>query len=193
VIKAAQLTARSSRIAAGYGQKGQAIMPDRPDIDNIRLGRTASSIRRQVACATAPGGGDTEAVITLELAQQLRAKGLEWRPVPGDRFVLPNRGMDDQVFVISDMTIQVQDLPTGRVIGFNGTTEWALDSVQQADVVWLPRESQLRELLGDSFLGLHAVPSGYAVVIERDGQHERRVDGDCEQAYARSLLSLLDQ
>ena len=100
--------------------------------------------------------------------------------------------MDDQVFVISDMTIQVYDLPTGRVIGFNGTTEWALDSVQQDDVVWLPRESQLRELLGDSFLGLHAVPSGYAVVIELDGQRQECVDSDCEQAYARSLLTLLN-
>lgn len=136
--------------------------------------------------------GQTETVITLELAQQLRDKGLEWTPAPGDRFVLPNRDMDDQVFVISDMTIEIHDLPTGRVIGFNGTTEWALDSVRQDDAVWLPRESQLRELLGDSFLGLHAVSNGFAVVIERDGRRQRYLDSDCEQAYARSLLTLLD-
>jgi hypothetical protein len=131
-------------------------------------------------------------VISLELAQQLRDKGLEWTPAAGDRFVFPNRDMDNQVFVISDMAIEVHDLPTGSVIGFNGTTEWALDSVEQADVVWLPREGQLRELLAGSFLGLHVVPDGFAVVIERDGEQRRYRDSDCEQTYARTLLALLD-
>jgi hypothetical protein len=134
----------------------------------------------------------TGTVISLELAQQLRDKGLQWTPTPGDRFVLPNRDMDDQVFVISDMTIEVHDLPTGRIIGFNGTTEWALDSVAQGEVVWLPREGQLRELLAGSFLGLHVVPNGFAVVIERDGEQQRFLDSDCEQAYARTLLTLID-
>jgi hypothetical protein len=31
--------------------------------------------------------------------------------------------MDDQVFVVSDMTIEGHDLPTGRIIGLNHTTE----------------------------------------------------------------------
>jgi hypothetical protein len=134
----------------------------------------------------------TGAVITLGMAQQLRDKGLEWTPAAGDRFVFPNRDMDNQVFVISDMTVEVHDLPTGRIIGFNGTTEWALDSVEQADVVWLPREGQLRELLAGSFRGLHVVPNGFAVVIERDGKQQRYWDSDCERAYARTLLALLD-
>ena len=56
--------------------------------------------------------------------------------------------MDDDVFVLSDMTVEVHDLPSGRVIGFNGTTEWALDEVAQRDALWIPREDQLRELLG---------------------------------------------
>jgi hypothetical protein len=134
----------------------------------------------------------TGSVITLELAQQLRDRGLEWSPAPGDRFVLPDRDMDNQVFVISDMTVEVHDLPTGRIIGFNGTTEWALDSVEQREVVWLPREGQLRELLAGNFLGLQVVPNGFAVVIERDGEQRRYVDSDCEQAYARTVLALLD-
>jgi hypothetical protein len=132
-------------------------------------------------------------VITVELALRLRDKGLEWTPAPGDRFVIPNRGIDDEVFVVSDMTIEVYDFPTGRLFGFNGTTEWALDSVEQREVVWLPREGQLRELLADRFLGLSADPGGFAVVIERDGEQERYVDRDCEQAYARSLLAVLDK
>lgn len=40
-------------------------------------------------------------VISLELARQLRAAGVRWDLAPGDKFVLPDRGMDDDVFVIS--------------------------------------------------------------------------------------------
>ena len=70
---------------------------------------------------------------------------------PGDRFVLPNRGMDDDVFVLSNMTVEVHEFPSGKVIGFNGVTEWALDSVDQREAVWLPAEHQLRDLLGGLF------------------------------------------
>ena len=87
------------------------------------------------------------------------------------------------------MTVEVHEFPTGSVIGFNGTTEWALDSLDQGDVVWLPREDQLRELLGDRFARLEALPGGFAVVIEKDGVEHRHVDIDAERAYARALLS----
>ncbi|MFC5272404.1 hypothetical protein [Brachybacterium sacelli] len=30
---------------------------------------------------------------------------------------------------------------------FNGTTEWALDSVEQHEAIWIPREDQLRTAL----------------------------------------------
>ena len=66
------------------------------------------------------------------------AAGLTWEPAAGDRFVVPGRGIDDEAFVLSDMTVEVHDLPTGRIIGFNGTTEWALDSLELDEVVWLP-------------------------------------------------------
>nr|WP_284290807.1 hypothetical protein [Angustibacter aerolatus] len=55
---------------------------------------------------------------------------------------MPDRGMDADVFVVSDMTIEVHSGPGGTFMGFNGTTEWALDSVDTDDVVWLPREDQ---------------------------------------------------
>ncbi len=87
-------------------------------------------------------------MISVDLAQRLRAAGLAWTPAAGDRFVVPGRGIDDQAFVLSDMTVEVHDLPTGPIIGFNGTTEWALDSLEMREVVWLPREAQLREALG---------------------------------------------
>ena len=137
-----------------------------------------------------------KAMITLEMALRLRDAGLRWRPAPGDRFVVPDRGMDDEVFVVSEMTIQVHEMPQGSVIRFNGTTEWALDSIGADEVVWLPRESQLRDLLGDRFLRLEAVDGGFAVVVRTadDAQprgEQRHADIDAERAYARGVLALL--
>ena len=130
-------------------------------------------------------------VITLELAERLRDAGLEWDPVAGDRFIVPDRDMDDDVFVVSDMTVEVHDFPTGRVIGFNGTVEWALDSIEQRAVLWLPRESQLRERLGASFVRLEAVPPGAVVEIDSPTGRQRHADVEPERAYARAVLAQL--
>jgi hypothetical protein len=131
-------------------------------------------------------------MITVELALRLRTAGLGWKPASGDRFVIPGREMDADVFVVSELTIDVHQAPTGPLIRFNGTTEWALDSVPQEAVVWLPREGQLREALGPRFRRLEPIGDGFAVVIERrDGAEERHVDLDAERAYARALLSVL--
>ena len=131
-------------------------------------------------------------MITVELARRLRAAGLDWEPGPGDRFVIADRDMDTEVFVVSELTIEVQETPSGPHIRFNGTTEWALDSVEQDDVVWLPREAQLRERLGEAFRRLEAVPGGFVVVIDGvDRPEERHVDLDAECAYARAVLAVL--
>ena len=114
-----------------------------------------------------------------------------WVPGPGDRFVVPDREMDEDVFVVSEMTVEVHDYPGGKVIGFNGTTEWALDSIEQREVVWLPRENQLRDLLASRFVRLEAVPDGFAVDISYDGEVLRHIRPDAEQAYAEALLSIL--
>jgi hypothetical protein len=131
-------------------------------------------------------------MISVEMALRLRAAGLEWKPASGDRFVIPGREMDADVFVVSELTIDVHQAPTGPLIRFNGTTEWALDSVPQEAVVWLPREGQLREALGARFRRLEPIGDGFAVVIEgTDGSEERYVDVDAERAYARALLAVL--
>jgi len=127
-------------------------------------------------------------VISVEQARRLRKAGALWVPATGDRFLVPDRGMDDDVFVVSDMTVEVHDYPGGKVIGFNGTTEWALDSIEQREVVWLPREDQLRALLGEQFVRLEAVPEGYAVETSTG----RFLEEDAEQAYAEALLDLLN-
>jgi hypothetical protein len=131
-------------------------------------------------------------MISVELALRLRAAGLEWTPASGDRFVIPGREMDADVFVVSELTIDVHQAPTGPLIRFNGTTEWALDSVPQEAVVWLPHEGKLREALGPRFRRLEPIGDGFAVVIEGlDGSEERHVDVDAERAYARALLAVL--
>lgn len=126
-------------------------------------------------------------MITIEQAARLRKAGVRWAPTAGDRFVVPDRNMDNDVFVVSDMTIEVGDYQGRKMIGFNGTTEWALDSIEQREVVWLPREDQLRALLGDSFRALSAVPDGYRVELT-DTTHTA---DDAEQAYAKAVIHLL--
>ena len=132
-------------------------------------------------------------MLTIELARRLTDAGLTWEPARGDRFVLPVNGMERDVFVISDLTIDVHHFASGDVIGFNGTTEWALDSVERSKVVWLPREDQLREVLGEAFVALEALEGGYAVGLRTSaGAVERCVDIDAERAYARAVIALLE-
>jgi hypothetical protein len=130
-------------------------------------------------------------MITIELALQLQVAGLKWEPASGDRFVITNVNMDAEVFVVSQLTIDVHQAPTGPLIRFNGTTEWALDSVAQDETVWLPLEGQLRIELGSHFRRLEPVGDGLAVVIEHGGVEKRHIDVDAERAYARALLAVL--
>jgi hypothetical protein len=132
-------------------------------------------------------------VITRDLAVALAERGLEWLPSSGDRFCVPVRELDDEVFVVSGMAIEVFDLPSGAEMRFNGTVEWALDSIAQSEVIWMPREDQLRAALGDRFARLESVTGGFAVVLDSDGPEERYVDIDAERAYARALLSVLGE
>jgi hypothetical protein len=131
-------------------------------------------------------------VISVELARQLHAAGLVWHPSEGDRFVLPDRGMDERVFTISHMVVEVRTAPTGQVIAFNGTTEWALDAVEQAEAVWLPREGQLRAALGTSLLSLARLEDGsYRVTCRTSDGLGEVEDTDAADAYGRALLTLL--
>jgi hypothetical protein len=139
-------------------------------------------------------------MITHELAHELARRGLPWKPGSGDRFFVPDRDMDDEVFVVSGMSIEISDLPSGTEMRFNGTVEWALDSIAQSEVVWLPREEQMRTSLAERFLRLERIDApldgaagGWAVVLTSTGPggEERHVDIDAERAYARALLSVL--
>jgi hypothetical protein len=130
-------------------------------------------------------------MISLSRAQELHEAGLRWHPAPGDRFTV--RALEGQVFTISDMVVEPHDYPTGTVLGFNGTTEWALDSVAQEDALWLPREDQLRDLLGGTFRSLaRSTYGGYQVLIEVAGRPEQVFSADeAADAYGQALLALV--
>jgi hypothetical protein len=130
-------------------------------------------------------------VLGVEMARQLKEAGLTWKPGAGDRFAIPDRDLDDEIFVLSNMTIEVYNVPEGRVIGFNGTTEWALDDVEIEETIWLPREDQLRELLGGTFRALRRTDTGYDVEVDLLGEARRFAAATPEEAYAAALLHLL--
>jgi hypothetical protein len=130
-------------------------------------------------------------VIGLELARALRTAGLTWTPASGDRFVIDMPDLDEQSFVLSDLTVDVQHLGGRPVLAFNGTVEWALDSVTIEQAVWLPHEEQLRSALGAAFRSLERAGETYRVVIEVDGGSIEFDDEDASAAYGRAVLNLL--
>ncbi|MFE6969611.1 pilus assembly protein CpaE [Isoptericola sp. NPDC057653] len=136
-------------------------------------------------------------MISTELAARLRDAGLVWRPADGDRFRIDAPELSTDVFTVSTMTIQAHEYPTGTILGFNGTTEWALDSVAIEDALWLPREDQLRDLLRSTFLGLRrSTPDGardrYEVDVELLGEQRTFADDDPAEAYGAALLALVE-
>ncbi|GGI04224.1 pilus assembly protein CpaE [Egicoccus halophilus] len=131
-------------------------------------------------------------MIPIPTARHLRDAGLSWTPADGDRFVLPDRGMDDDVFTISEMVVEVRSSPAGRLIAFNGTTEWALDAVEQAEAIWVPRESQLREALGEAMLSLVRAEDGWRCTVRVGRQLLEVAAPTAEEAYADALLRVLD-
>jgi hypothetical protein len=130
-------------------------------------------------------------LLGVDVAKQLKEAGLTWKPGAGDRFAIPDRDLDEDIFVLSNMTIEVYNVPEGRVIGFNGTTEWALDDVEIEETIWLPREDQLRELLGGTFRALRRTDNGYEVEIDLLGEVRIFAGSIAEDAYAAALLHLL--
>lgn len=130
-------------------------------------------------------------MLSCDLAHALADSGMAWAPAPGDRFVITVPDMETTVFHLADMVADLHHFVDGAVVGFNGTTEWALDSVDLDQVLWIPREDQLRDALGDAFVGLERTGSRYAVSV-RVGTSEHRAEADdVEDAYARALLTVL--
>jgi hypothetical protein len=69
---------------------------------------------------------------------------LIWTPAVNDYFAIPDRGFDVRLFVISDVMPTMEIRHNLSVIIVQGTVEWTLDYLLISEVVWMPREDQLR-------------------------------------------------
>lgn len=137
-------------------------------------------------------------MISLSLAIELKLAGLTWQPEMHDFFAIPQPDLEDRLFVLSDMTIDIQPLFGWQAITFNGAMEWSLDYIMTADVVWVPTESQLREMLQERLLAeeqpavqLLSAISGYNCQITYDGILHEFEAATASDAYGQALLFLV--
>jgi hypothetical protein len=135
---------------------------------------------------------DTAPVISRDLAERL-APYVTWTPANGDMFFIPRPEIADSVFIVSDMVVELVTSGGESRFHFNGTVEWALDSVESEGVVWLPREDQLREMLGDYFLSLDTAPGGFVVTVSGPGKaYHTEAEAEAADAYAQAALYVLE-
>ncbi|MEM8857543.1 MAG: pilus assembly protein CpaE [Chloroflexota bacterium] len=136
--------------------------------------------------------------ISLDTAIKLKQAGLAWTPQTHDFFAIPDVEMDEKIFAMSDMTVSMEVLDGYQAITFNGAVEWALDFIYKSDAIWLPTESQLRNLLV-SYLGaepkmmLQTSIGGYVVTITHQDSRQPFEGITAEEAYAAAILATLDQ
>jgi len=137
-------------------------------------------------------------MIGLETARKLKAAGLHWEPAQGDRFAVPERGMDDRVFVINDMATIIEMIQGAEMVTFHGTPEWALDYVYLGEAVWLPEEGQLRQLLEDRLASEGVAVYDLLFADERftcrfawRGEAVAFAADEASEAYAAALLHVM--
>jgi hypothetical protein len=130
-------------------------------------------------------------VISRDLAVRL-APHVSWTPANGDMFFIPRPEIAESVFIVSDMVVELVTSGGESRFHFNGTVEWALDSVDSDGVVWLPREDQLRQLLGDYFLSLDSSAGGFVVTVSGPGKaYHTQAEREAADAYAHAALYVL--
>jgi len=137
-------------------------------------------------------------MISLLLANNLKQAGLVWRAGVNDFFAIPDRGMDDRVFVLSDLMANLEILRGWPAVTFHGTAEWAQDYILTAEVVWLPREEQLRQAILDTLqderlesLQLNFAGQNYRCTLVLDGETVVVDAPSASAAYGQVLLRLL--
>ncbi|MBN1991571.1 MAG: pilus assembly protein CpaE [Anaerolineae bacterium] len=138
-------------------------------------------------------------MLSITLAQKLKAAGLAWTPAKKDFFAIPDRGLDEMIFVISDMTVFVETLKGQLAVTFHGAVEWALDYIMVGELVWLPTEAQLRELLEQRLIGepeprltLNSTADGYCCTIQFHGDRPAFEAFGASEAYGLALLHVLE-
>jgi hypothetical protein len=132
-------------------------------------------------------------MISRELAVRL-APHLSWTPHNSDQFFIPQPEISESVFTVSDMVVELVSRDGQSRFHFNGTTEWALDSVESGEVVWLPREEQLRQMLGEHFLSLDSSRAGFVVTVSGPNKaYHTPPQPEAGDAYGMALLYVLTQ
>lgn len=132
-------------------------------------------------------------MLTLALAVQLKKAGLEWQPALHDTFALPERGLDDRRFVLTEVMTYIELFHGSPVVTFHGTAEWALDFILQTEAVWIPNETQLRELLQQygKKLVLCQTADGFECQLESGGETLAFSGNNVCDIYGSALLQLL--
>ncbi len=124
---------------------------------------------------------------------------MQWQPALYDFFAIPDRNLDERVFVISDLLATLETLQGQQVVAFQGASEWALDDLATGELIWLPREDQLRQVLeaallsrGRPELRLDCGLDGCRCTIWVDGRPMTFRGQQAVEAYAAALLYLLN-
>ncbi|GMQ78462.1 MAG: hypothetical protein BMS9Abin02_0975 [Anaerolineae bacterium] len=139
-------------------------------------------------------------MISLSIATELKACGLVWEPSLHDFFAIPDSDLDNRIFVVSDMMIDFHQLFGRQIITFNGAVEWSLDNIMMADAVWMPTESQLRELVQGRLL--HESDPSIQLLAHGNKYHCKFTSGestaifeaaDASDAYGMALLQFLQE
>jgi hypothetical protein len=137
-------------------------------------------------------------MISLSLAVELKNAGLVWNPALHNLFAIPDSDLDQRVFVVSDMAIDVERLFGQQAITFNGAVEWSLDHIMVDDVVWMPTEEQLREALQQRLLGeaepairLNSYSNRFRCMINLEGELLSFEAHTASDAYGLALLHIL--
>ncbi|MEZ4646767.1 MAG: pilus assembly protein CpaE [Chloroflexota bacterium] len=134
----------------------------------------------------------------LPLAQELKAAGLVWQADINDFFGIPDRDLDDRVFVVADLMANLELFRGWPVVSFHGAAEWALDYIFTSEVVWLPTEGQARQELEDFLLGeenlqlqVTLLNQGYRCEILFQGSPLTFQAATAVESYGKALLHLL--
>ena len=139
-------------------------------------------------------------MIPLTLAIQLKDAGLKWIPDLNDFFAIPDRDLDDRIFVMSDMMTEPTTLKGWPAITFHGTSEWAMDYIFIEEVVWMPSEEQLRQEL-IFMLDQSEEKTELTLKLEENGRYTTQIAFQntpltftaptASETYAQALLHLL--
>lgn len=133
-------------------------------------------------------------VVSVSIARRLRDAGARWEPQRFDFFHIPDRNLDDEIFVITSFGVNVQHLADGiAAIAFEGAVEWSLDYILTQDVIWLPTETQAREMLGDAFIKLDRLGELHRVTIRHRGESLSFESSSAADAYGLAAARLLSE